>query len=49
VGGTCRANGGKRNAYILFEMPQGKTLFVIPMRDWEDNIKIDLKETGCVA
>jgi hypothetical protein len=37
----------KRNAYrILVEKPAGKRPLGRPRRRWEDNIKIDLRETG---
>jgi hypothetical protein len=40
--------GEKRNAYtILVRNPEGKRPLGIPRRRWEDNIKMDLRETGC--
>jgi hypothetical protein len=37
----------KRNAYrILVGKPEGKKPLGTPRRRWEDNIKIDLRETG---
>jgi hypothetical protein len=37
-----------RNEYkILVGYPEGKKPFVRPWRRWDDNIKMDLKETGC--
>jgi hypothetical protein len=38
------------NTYIckvLVGKSEGKRPFVIHRRKWEDNIKIDFKETGC--
>jgi len=38
-----------RGAYrILMESPEGKRLLGRPGRRWEDNIKMDLQEVGCV-
>jgi hypothetical protein len=38
----------KRNVYkILVGKPEGERPLGISWRRWEDNIKIDLKETGC--
>jgi hypothetical protein len=40
--------GEKRNAYrILVEGPEGKRPLGRPRRRWVDNIKMDLRETGC--
>jgi hypothetical protein len=37
----------KRNAYrILMGKPEGKTPLGRPRRRWEDNIRMDLRETG---
>jgi hypothetical protein len=37
----------KRNAYrILLGKPEGKRPLGIPRRRWEENIKIELRETG---
>jgi hypothetical protein len=39
--------GCKRNAYrILVGKPEGKKPLEGPMRRWEDNIKMDLREMG---
>jgi hypothetical protein len=47
VGGACRPNGEKRNAYrSLVGKPEGKRPLGRPRRSWEDNIKIDLLEIG---
>jgi hypothetical protein len=38
----------KRNAYrILVREPEGKRPLGTPRRRWENNIKIDVTETGC--
>jgi hypothetical protein len=40
--------GKKRNPYrILVGKPEGKRPLGTLRRRWVDNIKIDLKETGC--
>ena len=37
-----------KNAYrILVVKPEGKIPLVRPMRRWEDNIKMDLREVSC--
>jgi hypothetical protein len=39
--------GEKRNAYrILVGKPEGKRPLGRPRRTWEDNIRMDLRETG---
>jgi hypothetical protein len=39
--------GAKRNAYrTLVEKPEGKRPLRISRCRWEDNIKIDIRETG---
>jgi hypothetical protein len=39
--------GEKRNACrILMEKPEGKKPLRRPMRRWEDNIRMDLREIG---
>jgi len=39
--------GEMRNAYkILVRKPEGKRPHGRPRRRWEDNIRMDLKETG---
>jgi hypothetical protein len=39
--------GENRNAYrILMGKPEGKRPLGRPRRRWEDNIKMDLRETG---
>jgi hypothetical protein len=36
-----------RNAYnVLVEKPEGKTPFRILWHRWEDNIRMDIRETG---
>jgi hypothetical protein len=47
MGGACRTNGEKRNAYrILVREPEGKRPLERQRRRWMDNIKIDLREIG---
>jgi hypothetical protein len=42
--------GEKRNAYrILVGKPEDKRPLGRPRRKWVDNIKIDLREIGCVG
>jgi hypothetical protein len=41
------ARMGKRNAYRIFvRKPEGKRPIGRPIRKWEDNIKMDLREIG---
>jgi hypothetical protein len=47
MGRACSTNGEKRNAYrILVGKPEGKRPLGRPRRRWEDNIRMDLRETG---
>jgi hypothetical protein len=47
MGGSCRTNGEKRNAYrLLVGKPEGKRQLGRPRLRWMDNIKIDLGEIG---
>jgi hypothetical protein len=40
--------GEKRNAYrVLVGKPEGKRPLGGPRCEWEDNIKMDLREIGC--
>jgi hypothetical protein len=40
-------DGRERNTYkILVRKPEGKRILVRPRHDWEDNMKIGLKEIG---
>jgi hypothetical protein len=45
--GTCSTHETKMHAQILVGKPEGKRPPESPRRRWEDNSKIDLKETGC--
>jgi hypothetical protein len=48
MGGACSAYGDKRGVYrVLVGTPEGKKPLARPRRRWEDNIKMDLQETGC--
>jgi len=52
MGVECRAYGGeeRRGVYrVLVEKPEGKRPLRRPRRRWEDNIKMDLQEVGCVG
>ena len=52
VGGACSAYGGeeRRGVYrVLVGKPEGKRSLGRPRRRWEDNIKMGLKEVGCVG
>jgi hypothetical protein len=47
MGRACSTNGAKRNAYRIFVgKPERKRLLGRPERKWENNIKMDLRETG---
>jgi hypothetical protein len=47
MGGSCSANGEKRNAYrLLVGKPEGKRPLGRPRRRWVDNIRMDLGEVG---
>jgi hypothetical protein len=42
MGRACSTNGEKRNAYRILVGDHWR-----PRRRWVDNIKMDLRETGC--
>jgi hypothetical protein len=49
VGRTCGTHGGGegRGVYrVLVGRPEGMSLLGRPRRQWEDNIKMDLREIG---
>jgi hypothetical protein len=47
VGRTCGTRGRGESVYrVLTGRPEGKRPLGRPRRRWEDNIKIELKETG---
>jgi hypothetical protein len=47
MGGSCSANGEKRNAYrLLVGKPEGKRSLGRPRRRWVNNIRMDLGEVG---
>jgi hypothetical protein len=46
VGYVARVGKGRRFYRVLFGRPEGKRPLGRPRRRWEDNIKMDLKETG---
>ena len=42
--------GERRGVYrVLVGKPEGKRPLVRPKRRWEDNIKMNLQEVGCVG
>jgi hypothetical protein len=46
VGGTCSTHGeGRGVCRVLVGRPEGKRPLGRPRRRWEDNIKMDLRET----
>ena len=50
MGGACGTYGEGRGVYrSLVGKPEGKRPLGIPRRRWEDNIKMDLQEVGCVS
>jgi hypothetical protein len=47
MGGPCKTNGEKRNAYrLLVGKPDGKRPLGRPRRRWVDNIRMYLGEVG---
>jgi hypothetical protein len=47
MGRTCNRHGEMRNVYtILVGKPEGNRPFGRPRRRWEDNVTMDLTETG---
>ena len=47
MGGACGTNGEERGVHrILVGKPEGKRPLGRPRRRWQDNIKMDLQETG---
>jgi hypothetical protein len=47
IGSVCSTYGERRSVYrVLVGKPEGKRSLGIPMRKWEDNIKMDLEEVG---
>jgi len=49
MGGACSAYGGeKRCIQVLVRKPEGKRQLGRPRCKWEDNIKLDLLEVGCL-
>jgi hypothetical protein len=49
TGHVARMAAGRGVYSVLVGEPEGKRLLAIPKRRWEDNIKIDLQEVGCVG
>ena len=48
IGGACSTYGGEeRSIEGLVGEPEGKRPLGRPMRRWEDNIKMNLKEVVC--
>jgi hypothetical protein len=47
MGRAYSTHGEKRNTYRnLVGKPEGKTPLGRPRRNWEDDVKMDLRETG---
>jgi hypothetical protein len=45
MGGACNAYGERRGVYrVLVGKPEGKRTLGRPRSEWEDNIKMNLKE-----
>jgi hypothetical protein len=50
MGGACRTVGERRGIYrVLVGTPEGQRPLGRPRRRWEDNIKMDPQEVGCVG
>jgi hypothetical protein len=50
MGGACSPDGEERGLYEVFmRKPEGKRPLGRTRRRWEDNIKMDLQEVGCVG
>jgi hypothetical protein len=50
MGGACSPDGGgERRARVWVEKPEGKSPLGRPKLRWEDNIKTDFQEVGCVG
>jgi hypothetical protein len=50
MGEACCTNRGRRGAYwVLVERPEEKRPLGSGRLIWEDNIKMDLQEIGCVG
>jgi hypothetical protein len=43
---ACMGGGGRNTYRILMGRPEGKRPLRTPRRRWEDNVKMDLRETG---
>jgi hypothetical protein len=46
IGGACSTNGDIKCIQILVGKPERKIPHGRPMRTWENNIKMDLREIG---
>jgi hypothetical protein len=46
AGHVARMDKGRGAYGVLVRKPEGKRPLEIPRRTWEDNIKLDLRETG---
>jgi hypothetical protein len=50
MGGTFSSDGGGESEYrVLIGKPEGKRPLGKPRRKWDNNIKMDLQEVGCVG
>jgi hypothetical protein len=46
MGRKCNTRGEKNAHRVLVGKPEGKRPLVRPKRRWEDNVRMDLRETG---
>jgi hypothetical protein len=46
VGGTCGTHGGRGVYRVSVGRPESKRPLGRPRRRWEDNIKLDVRDTG---
>ena len=49
AGHVARMGHGRGVCRLLAGSPEGKTPLGRPRRRWEDNIKTDVQEVGCVG
>ena len=51
IGGICYgfSNSSRGVYWVLVGRPEGRRPLGIPRRKWDDNMKMDLQEVGCVV